>query len=343
MRQFARETPRPASEKRTAIGAAGAGRPSRRRCSGCPWPEPSCSEGKPLGEQAPGARAAGAATAVGRAARCPGAGHWSVAPSSHSVHRWPSMGRLSYRSPRALAPHCLVEADTCEQRARHAHSRRRRRRPMTPAAETNRRAASHRGAQPLEDLASSAAGRIAAARPQLLEGCGTRAQVLARPVCMARCGAEWGQCRRTKGERAREATPRVENVSVRRGLPSATRPPPTGSRVQVTGQCGRPRSARHRDRARLCPKTYVPRHGARRRASATAQNGASWASPAVEARACCQPERVASITNPSVFPGARARTCACAALVWGPRTCARAHVAASSLSNSVPARDPRIP
>ena len=124
-----------------------------------------------------------------RAARCPGAGHWSVAPSSHSVHRWPSMGRLSYRSPRALAPHCLVEADTCEQRARHAHSRRRRRRPRTPAAETNRRAASHRGAQPVEDLARSAAGRIAAARPQLLEGCGTRAQLGA---CAARVhGKVW--------------------------------------------------------------------------------------------------------------------------------------------------------
>ena len=262
-----------------------------------------------------------------RAARCPGAGHWSVAPSSHSVHRWPSMGRLSYRSPRALAPHCLVEADTCEQRARHAHSRRRRRRPRTPAAETNRRAASHRGAQPLEDLASSAAGRTAAARP-LSSSRGVahaRSSVLARPVCMARCGAEWGQCRRTKGERTREATPRVENVSVRRGLPSATRPPPAGSRVQVTGQCGRPRSARHRGRARLCPKTYVSRHGARRRASATAQNGASWASPPVEARACCQPERVASITNPSVSGRARAHMCVCSARL-GPHTCARAHV-----------------
>ena len=147
---------------------------------------------------------------------------------------------------------------------------------------------------------------------------------------MARCGAEWGQCRRTKDERAREATPRVENVSVRRGLPSATGPPPAGSRVQVTGQCGRPRSARHRGRARLCPKTYVPRH---RRASATAQNGAStWASPPVEARACCQPERVASIINPSVFPGARARTCACAALVWSPapvRGCTWGHHSAT--------------
>ena len=122
-----------------------------------------------------------------RAARCPGAGHWSVAPSSHSVHRWPSMGRLSYRSPRALAPHCLVEADTCEQRARHAHSRRRRRRPMTPAAETNRRAASHRGAQPL----------AASPQPALSSSRGVahaRSSVLARPVCMARCGAEWGQC-----------------------------------------------------------------------------------------------------------------------------------------------------
>ena len=149
--------------------------------------------------------------------------------------------------------------------------------------------------------------------------------VLARPVCMARCGAEWGQCRRTKGERAREATPRVENVSVRRGLPSATRPPPTGSRVQVTGQCGRPRSARHRGRARLWPKMYVLRHGARRRASATAQNGASWASPPVEARARCQPERVASITNPRVSGRARAHMCVCSARL-GPRTCARAHV-----------------
>ena len=153
-----------------------------------------------------------------------------------------------------------------------------------------------------------------------------RSSVLARLECMARCGAEWGQCRRTKGERAREATPRVENVSVRRGLPSATRPPPAGSRVQVTGQCGRPRSARHRGRARLCPKTrtYVPRHGARRRASATAQNGASWASPPVEARACCQPERVASITN-RVSGRARAHMCVCSARL-GPRTCARAHV-----------------
>ena len=168
-----------------------------------------------------------------------------------------------------------------------------------------------------------------------------RSSVLARPVCMARCGAEWGQCRRTKGERAREATPRVENVSVRRGLPSVTRPPPAGSRVQVTGQCGRPRSARHRGRARLCPKTYVPRHGARRRASATAQNGASWASPAVEARACCQPERVASITNPSVFSGARARTCACAALVWAHAPVRGRTWGASSLSHSVPAHDPR--
>ena len=160
---------------------------------------------------------------------------------------------------------------------------------------------------------------------------------------MARCGAEWGQCRRTKGERAREATPRVENVSVRRGLPSATRPPPTGSRVQVTGQCGRQRSARHRGRARLCPKTYVPRHGARRRASATAQNGASWASPPVEARACCQPKWVASITNPSVFPGARARTCACAALVWAHAPVRECTWGASSLSQPVPAHDPRIP
>ena len=158
---------------------------------------------------------------------------------------------------------------------------------------------------------------------------------------MARCGAEWGQCRRTKGERARASTPRVENVSVRRGLPSVTRPPPAGSRVQVTGQCGRPRSARHRGRARLCPKTYVPRHGARRRASATAQNGASWASPPVEARACCQPERVASITNPSVFPGARARTCACAALVWAHAPVRGRTWGASSLSHSVPAHDPR--
>ena len=143
-------------------------RPSRRRCSGCPWPEPSCSEGKPLGETPPGRPRRRSRHGCRRVARCPGAGHWSVAPSSHSVHRWQSMGRLSYRSPRALAPHRLVEADTCEQRARHAHSRRRRRRPMTPAAETNRRAALHRGAQPVEDLARSAAGRIAAARPQLL-------------------------------------------------------------------------------------------------------------------------------------------------------------------------------
>ena len=189
VRQFARETPRPASEKRTAIGAAGAGRPSRRRCSGCPWPEPSCSEGKPLGGQAPGRPRRRSRHGRRRAARCPGAGHWSVAPSSHSVHRWPSMGRLSYRSPRALAPHCLVEADTCEQRARHAHSRRRRGRPRTPAAETNRRVALHRGAQPVEDLARSAAGRIAAARPQLLEGCGTRAQLGA---CAARVhGKVW--------------------------------------------------------------------------------------------------------------------------------------------------------
>ena len=155
---------------------------------------------------------------------------------------------------------------------------------------------------------------------------------------MARCGAEWGQCRRTKGERAREATPRVENVSVRRGLRSATRPPPAGSRVQVTGQCGSWGGARHRGRARLCPKTYVPRH---RRASATAQNGASWASPAVEARACCQPERVASITNPSVFSGARARTCACAALVWAHAPVRGRTWGASSLSHSVPAHDPR--
>ena len=162
-----------------------------RRCSGSQWPEaqsPRAARASPLERASlPGARAAGAATAVGRAARCPGAGHWSVAPSSHSVHRWPSMGRLSYRSPRALAPHCLVEADTCEQRARHAHSRRRRRRPRTSAAETNRRAASR--AQPVEDLARSAAGRIAAARPQLLEGCGTRAQLGA---CAARVhGKVW--------------------------------------------------------------------------------------------------------------------------------------------------------
>ena len=128
---------------------------------------------------------------------------------------------------------------------------------MTPAAETNRRAASHRGAQPLEDLASSAAGRIAAARPQLLEGCGTRtacSSVLARPVCMARCGAEWGQCRRTKGERAREATPRVENVSVRRGLPSATRPPPAGR--QGPGRGSAPPTAQ---RAPSRPGASVPK------------------------------------------------------------------------------------
>ena len=83
------------------------------------------------------------------------------------------------------------------------------------------------------------------------------------------------------------------------------------------------------------------RHGARRCASATAQNGASWASPPVGAQACCQPERVVSITNPSVFPGARARTCACAALVWAHAPVRGRTWGASSLSHSVPAHDPR--
>ena len=150
---------------------------------------PRAARASPLECPAPGRPRRRSRHGRRRAARCPGAGHWSVAPSSHSVHRWPSMGRLSYRSPRALAPHCLVEADTCEQRARHAHSRRRRRRPRTPAAETDRRAASYRGAQPVEDLARSAAGRIAAACPQLLEGCGTRPQLGA---CAARVhGKVW--------------------------------------------------------------------------------------------------------------------------------------------------------
>ena len=116
-----------------------------------------------------------------------------------------------------------------------------------------------------------------------------------------------------------------------------------GGRLRVTGQHGRPRSARHRGRARRCPKTtgFVPHRGAWRRASATAQNGASWASPPLEARACCQPERVASITNPSVFPGARARTCACAALGWAHAPVSGRARQASSLSHSVPAHDPR--
>ena len=179
-----------ASEKDPPSAPQALGGPRAGAALAASGQSPRAARASPLERASlPGARAAGAATAVGRAARCPGAGHWSVAPSSHSVHRWPSMGRLSYGSPRALAPHCLVEADTCEQRARHAHSRRRRRRPMTPAAETNRRAASHRGAQPVEDLARSAAGRIAAARPQLLEGCGTRTQLGA---CAARVhGKVW--------------------------------------------------------------------------------------------------------------------------------------------------------
>ena len=115
-----------------------------------------------------------------------------------------------------------------------------------------------------------------------------------------------------------------------------------GGRLRVTGPHGRPRSARHRGRARRCPKTtgFVPHRGAWRRASATAQNGASWASPPLEARACCQPERVASITNPSVFPGARARTCACAALGWAHAPVSGRARQASSLSHSVPAHDP---
>ena len=49
--KYAAERCRPPRRKRTTIGAVGAGRPSRRRCSGWPYPEPSCSEGMPLGEK----------------------------------------------------------------------------------------------------------------------------------------------------------------------------------------------------------------------------------------------------------------------------------------------------
>ena len=111
--------------------------------------------------------------------------------------------------------------------------------------------------------------------------------------------------------------PRVENVSVRRGSPSATRPPPAGR--QGPGRGSALRSARHRGRARLCPKTrtYAPRRGGRRRASATAQNGAARGiATSGGASRELHRARVDSLANPSVFPGARARTCACAALVW---------------------------
>ena len=155
--------------------------------------------------------------------------------------------------------------------------------------------------------------------------------------------------------------PRVENVSVRRGSPSATRPPPAGR--QGPGRGSALRSARHRGRARLCPKTrtYAPRRGGRRRASATAQNGAARGiATSGGASRELHRARVDSLANPSVFPGARARTCACAALVWAhapvrgrareapnercTRACARARTRkhASGAERHPPARRPCV-
>ena len=153
-----------------------------------------------------------------------------------------------------------------------------------------------------------------------------RSSVLARPVCMARCGAEWGQCRRTKGERAREATPRVENVSVRRGLRSATRPPPAGR--QGPGHGSAPPTAQ---RAPSRPGASVPkdvRIPSRRQAARICHSTersivgitTSGGSSMLPTRAGCQhhqPERVSG--------RARAHMCVCSARL-GPRTCARAHV-----------------
>ena len=153
-----------------------------------------------------------------------------------------------------------------------------------------------------------------------------------------------GECGQANGERLSRAStpPRVENVSVRRGSPSATRPPPAGR--QGPGRGSAPRSASTISTATstwpgrtqpcptsmrpsaprsastsMCPKagTYAPRRVGRRRASATAQNGAARgiATSGGTSRELHR-ARVDSLANPSVFPGARARTCACAALVW---------------------------
>ena len=240
-------------------------RPSRRRCSGCPWPEPSCSEGKPLGEQAPGARAAGAATAVDgrRAAQARDTGRWHRRRTRCTAgHPWaacridrrePLRRTASYRRTRVSAgssepgsPATLIVAGDDEGRGLQQ---------LKPTGEPPHTEARSRS------RTWRAAPLAASPQPALSSSRGVahaRSSVLARPVCMARCGAEWGQCRRTKGERAREATPRVENVSVRRGLPSATRPPPAGREGQ--GQApsqARPDRARHgpvRTRTRVRPR-----------------------------------------------------------------------------------------
>ena len=147
-----------------------------------------------------------------RGARCPGAGHWSVAPSSHSVHRWPSMGRLSYRSPRALAPHCLVEA---EWRTRVSSE------PATliVAGDDEGRGLQQlkpTGEPPYTEARSRSrtwrAAPLAASPQPALSSC--------------RMGV-WRRAGAVQADRGRES-PRVENVSVRRGLRSATGPPPAG-------------------------------------------------------------------------------------------------------------------
>ena len=261
-----------------------------------------------------------------RVARCPGAGHWSEAPSSHSVHRWPSMGRLSYRSPRALAPHRLVEADTYERWQQRAAT-------LIVAGDDEGRGLQQlkpTGEPPHTEARSRsrtwrAAPLAASPQPALSSSRGVahaRSSVLARPVCMARCGAEWGQCRRTKGERAREATPRVENVSVRRGLPSATRPPPAGSRSQVSAA---DRAARAIEAGRVCAQ--------RRTYPVTAPGGAHLPQHRTEHRGHHHQWRLEHVANPSGLPAsptrvsgrARAHMCVCSARL-GPRTCARAHV-----------------
>ena len=134
-----------------------------RRCSSCPWPEPSCSEGKPPGSDLPGARAAGATTAVDgrRAAQARGTGRWHRRRTRYTAgHPWAACrkDRREPLRPTASYRRTRVSADSSEP-------------------------SSHRGAQPVEDLARSAAGRTAAARPQLLPHGGvahTHGSVLAR-------------------------------------------------------------------------------------------------------------------------------------------------------------------
>ena len=213
---------------------------------------------------------------------------------------------------------------------------------LSPAPSSSDVRTSHRGAQPVEDLARSAAGRIS---PQpALSSCRSarscriggwharqhaRSSALALLEPMARCGAERGQCSRTKGERGRASRHRAsrKSVSVRRGLPSATRPPPAGRQGTRLWVSAADRAARAIDRGRTrgCAQrpgrtkdVRTPSRCQAARICHSAERVASWASPPVEARACCHPKRVASLTNPSVFRGrARcARTCACAALVW---------------------------